>query len=199
MNKSEAGKLGGIATAVITRERYRASRDAYDKNPKLCLACNEPISFKDRLWNVYCSSSCSASTNNRLRRREQTCLYCGKKFGYRTALSAYCSVKCHKQMEWEIRKRNAISSDNLKNRNTAKRFLFEEFGIKCVICGLTEWCGQVIPLVCDHIDGNSDNWSISNCRMICCNCDAQTPTYKGKNKGNGRHSRRIRYREGKSY
>jgi 5-methylcytosine-specific restriction endonuclease McrA len=56
-----------------------------------------------------------------------------------------------------------------------------------------------MPLVLDHIDGNSDNWDLKNLRMICCNCDALTPTYKNRNRGNGRFLRRIRYREGKSY
>lgn len=39
----------------------------------------------------------------------------------------------------------------------------------------------------------------SNLRMICSNCDSQLPTYKSKNKGNGRHYRTKRYEEGKSY
>ncbi len=38
-----------------------------------------------------------------------------------------------------------------------------------------------------------------NLSLICSNCDANLPTYKSKNKGNGRHYRRIKYKEGKSY
>lgn len=51
----------------------------------------------------------------------------------------------------------------------------------------------------DHIDGNSENNDLDNLRLICCNCDAQTSTYKAKNIGKGRHYRRQRYAEGKSY
>jgi 5-methylcytosine-specific restriction endonuclease McrA len=80
-----------------------------------------------------------------------------------------------------------------------RKYLLEQNGNKCEICHNKVWEGQSIPLVIDHIDGNADNWLLSNLRLICPNCDAQTPTYKKKNNGNGRYSRRMRYKEGKSY
>ena len=43
------------------------------------------------------------------------------------------------------------------------------------------------------------NNTVNNIELLCPNCHAQTPTYKGKNKGNGRYSRKLRYQEGKSY
>ena len=51
-----------------------------------------------------------------------------------------------------------------------------------MICGQTEWMGKPIPLVLDHIDGNSDNFKLTNLRLVCGNCDMQLPTYKSKNK-----------------
>lgn len=60
-------------------------------------------------------------------------------------------------------------------------------------------CGNQIPLEVEHKDGNSENNSLINLCLLCPNCHAQTPTYKSKNKGNGRHSRRQRYKDGKSY
>jgi 5-methylcytosine-specific restriction endonuclease McrA len=68
----------------------------------------------------------------------------------------------------------------------------------CAICDVKEWQGKLVPLVLDHIDGNPENWDLLNLRLICPNCDAQTSTYKGKNKGHGRWKRRERYRSGKS-
>ena len=54
--------------------------------------------------------------------------------------------------------------------------------LKCEICGNTKWLSGDIPLELDHIDGNSRNHKIENLRMICPNCHAKTPTYRGKNK-----------------
>jgi hypothetical protein len=53
--------------------------------------------------------------------------------------------------------------------------------------------------ILDHIDGNSSNNDITNLRLVCSNCDSQLPTYKSKNKGNGRHYRRERYKNNQSY
>ena len=53
---------------------------------------------------------------------------------------------------------------------------------KCEVCGNTVWNGKEIPLQLDHIDGNPHNHILSNLRMICPNCHAQTDTYCGKNK-----------------
>lgn len=67
-------------------------------------------------------------------------------------------------------------------RKHAKRYLINKLGNLCQICGISEWQGSPVPLVCDHIDGDSNNNNISNFRIVCCNCDAQLPTYKSKNK-----------------
>ena len=58
---------------------------------------------------------------------------------------------------------------------------------------------QKIVLELEHIDGNSDNNDLKNVCLICPNCHSQTDTYKGKNVGQGRHYRRVRYAEGKSF
>ena len=71
-------------------------------------------------------------------------------------------------------------------RRTAKAYLIIKNGHKCSICETSEWMGSPVPLVCDHISGDSTNNNISNFRLVCCNCDAQLPTYKSKNRGNGR-------------
>ena len=80
-----------------------------------------------------------------------------------------------------------------------RKRLLREREHKCVICKRIEWEGSEIPLVVDHIDGNSDNNDDTNLRFVCCNCDALLPTYKGRNRGNGRFKRAQRYRENKSY
>jgi hypothetical protein len=75
-------------------------------------------------------------------------------------------------------------------RRRVKKYLIHKYGHKCMMCGLTEWQNVQIPLVTDHIDGNSTNNEISNFRIICNNCDSVLPTFKGKNIGKGR---KLRY------
>jgi 5-methylcytosine-specific restriction endonuclease McrA len=82
---------------------------------------------------------------------------------------------------------------------TIKKFIEDRDGHQCTICHRIEWQGQPIPLVMDHIDGNASNDAPDNLRLICGNCDMQLPTYKSKNRGKGRHSRKIRYAAGQSY
>lgn len=53
---------------------------------------------------------------------------------------------------------------------------------KCCICNLTEWCSQPIPVELDHVNGVNNDHRLENLRLLCPNCHAQTPTYKGKNK-----------------
>jgi hypothetical protein len=74
-------------------------------------------------------------------------------------------------------------------RRLIRSYLIHKHGHKCMICGLSEWMEVKLPLVCDHIDGNSTNNNLDNFRIICNNCDSILPTFKGKNKGNGRKNR----------
>lgn len=69
----------------------------------------------------------------------------------------------------------------------------------CEKCLNTEWMGLPIPLELNHKDGNGEHHSEDNLELLCPNCHSQTPTYKGKNRGNGRHNRKERYKQGKSF
>lgn len=80
-----------------------------------------------------------------------------------------------------------------------RRWLLETRPNRCSMCMTTEWLGNPIPLVMDHVDGESTNWALGNLRLICCNCDATLPTFKNRNKGKGRGYRRERYKEGKTF
>jgi 5-methylcytosine-specific restriction endonuclease McrA len=80
-----------------------------------------------------------------------------------------------------------------------RKYFLETKEHRCAICNNTKWMGTEIPLVLDHIDGNSENWSMSNLRLICGNCDMLLPTYKSKNKGHGRGYRKDRYNAGKTF
>lgn len=51
---------------------------------------------------------------------------------------------------------------------------------RCESCGLSVWLGQPIQLELDHIDGDHKNNELSNLRLLCCNCHAQTHTWRGR-------------------
>lgn len=85
------------------------------------------------------------------------------------------------------------------NRQFAKKYLLSRRGCVCAICKNTEWQGSPIPLVVDHVDGDYTNGAIENLRLVCGNCNMLLPTFAGRNRGKGRHLRRKRYQEGKSY
>lgn len=101
------------------------------------------------------------------------------------------------------RRREIIENGELGNfcetvaRRYARYYLLHTQGNVCSICGTTEWMGQPVPLVCDHISGDSTDNRIENFRLVCCNCDAQLPTFKSKNRGKGRDYDRA-YRQKKS-
>ena len=58
---------------------------------------------------------------------------------------------------------------------------------KCEQCGLTEWCGQPIPLELHHGNGISNDYRIANLHLLCPNCHTLTDNYRGKNQ----HSRKA--------
>ncbi len=136
----------------------------------------------------------------RQRLPRRNCKTCGKECN--EPCQIYCTKQCQKDYQWSVRKLEIERTGVLQIAEygtTARRYLLEKFGNKCQICSRDEWDGKPMPLVLDHVNGNSDDWSMSNCRLICPNCDTFTPFYKSKNIGNGRFRRRQRYAEGKSY
>lgn len=108
--------------------------------------------------------------------------------------NVYCSLACQNQFR---RRRKFERGDS--NSSFLKTYLLDIRERKCEVCGITEWMGKPSPLELDHLDGDASNNQLNNLRLICPNCHAQTETYKNRNKGRGRFSRRERYAKGKSY
>jgi len=128
------------------------------------------------------------------RKPKSLCKNCGKEVRRRP--NVYCSIPC--QLKYIRRTR---VEDNLKTVGvrSLKNYLIDCRERKCEVCGITQWMGKPAPVELDHRDGNPTNNELSNLRLICPNCHAQTNTYKGRNMGQGRYYRRERYAQGKSY
>lgn len=200
MNRSEAGKLGGIKSRV-TQERQKQERIAqYNKNPKLCRLCQVALLY-ERQRNDFCSHRCAQSFNNvgvarnvgSGRFAEKPCEGCGKP----TCNAKYCSNKCFRAKRWHEDKLLIETTGRLPHLDSgygysprvAKRYLTETRGHQCEICHGEDWMGQPIPLVIDHISGDPEDHRLVNLRLVCGNCNMQLPTFAGRNKGKGRKSR----------
>lgn len=217
LTRQERGRLGGEKTkqliAEITQEKVRL----YNLKPNNCKQCSSALEYKHRK-NLFCNRSCSASFNNQFRRRKNVqqenilvnntddgrviwkCLSCDTehktkpyKVGY------YCKHSCQVNHKYSLNVKSWINGGEYLSKGAIKRYLREKFGDKCSVCGIDSWCGKSLVLELEHKDGNSDNNCPDNVCLICPNCHSQTNTYKAKNKGNGRHSRRLRYAKGLSF
>lgn len=136
-------------------------------------------------------------------REKWYCLSCAKEHEFKghSYTHKFCDNKCQADYRYKIDVMGWLEDPSTMKSFSrwAKRYLIELRGYKCEVCMISEWNDQPLSLECDHIDGNSENNQPSNVRLICPNCHSQTETYKAKNKGNGRHSRRSRYALGKSF
>lgn len=145
----------------------------------------------------FCSRSCSAKVSNLKRKKTYRCAECQKNLKAKS--SKFCSHECFQKH----RHRTAIelwkSGQEDFGPRRLKRFLTETVGYACATCGISDWAGKPITLELEHKNGDSEDNSPENLCLLCPNCHSQTPTYKAKNWGNGRHKRRERYKAGLSY
>ena len=160
----------------------------------------------------FCSRACANSrtfseeARNKksisLKKNEQkVCLTCGKKVDKRNK-SGFC-IKCipkkAKECKIEIKKISLREryinrwldegSDFVKGmpRLWIREFILQRQNGLCNICNMPQvWNKNHLVFVLDHINGDNGDNSSSNLRMICPNCDSQTPTFKSRNKGKGR-------------
>ncbi len=149
--------------------------DAETKNPK------------------YCSSSCAAKVNNRIRSAKQklekpstkACKHCNVPIVDR---NTYCSIECqHKHQNNEkiaqfIAEKFYDTPVNTGSNSWLRKYLVEVLDYTCSECGIGDtYNGKPITLEIDHINGKSSNNILSNLRFLCPNCHSQTDTYKAKN------------------
>lgn len=168
-----------------------------EKIIKYCVNCGNKIT--SRFGVFFCGHSCSAIYNNKKRRKVKNCVNCGTELNGKQ--KKYCSSFCTGEHKRKLIFEKIEGGDPTFNSKNYKNYLIFKYGEKCMECG---WCetnkySNKIPIELEHIDGNSENNNLNNLKLLCPNCHSLTPTYKALNSGNGRHKRRERYRDGKSY
>ena len=125
------------------------------------------------------------------------CLNCGADItNAKNTFHKYCSNKCqhdYKYKQWieEYKQDNSIAKSTKWGQVPAplRHYIFQKFENKCCECGWSEInpYTNTIPLEIHHIDGNSENNSEENLKLICPNCHSLTSSYRGANRGNGRN------------
>lgn len=125
------------------------------------------------------------------------CLNCGCIIeSHKNTKHKYCSNACQQAYEYKLwvekyKQDNSIAVSTKWGQipSYLRRYIFEKYQNKCCLCNWSETnpFTNTIPLEVDHIDGNSDNNSEENLRLICPNCHSLTSTYRGANRGHGRN------------
>lgn len=120
------------------------------------------------------------------------CLNCGvKNEKTNSTRNMFCSNICSGEHQRK-QANEQIETGKVLSFNTMRRYLFETRGV-CEECGIGDtYNGKPITLHCDHIDGNSDNNTLDNLRLLCPNCHSQTDTWCGRNKKNASRNKYAR-------
>ena len=189
----------------LNRLGYFTKESAYYENV-ICECCGENFKSLKTDKRKYCSQSCSGTINGSkfpkrisAKHNNINCLNCGKKL--ENSRSIFCSKKCNADFKKNEKFEKIKNGDTTLYYGQYKKYLIHLYGEKCMKCGwseINEFSGKV-PIELEHIDGNSENNSLKNLKLLCPNCHSLTSTYKALNVGNGRHSRLERFRSGKSY
>jgi len=201
--KSDAGKKGAAVSTRLVRERIVKE---YYKNPSYCKNCGKIIELiinkngntrkADTKKKIFCSKSCSASYNNKLRDSKKILKKClNPECNNYTRNPKFCSTYCASRMlklnKIERFLNGELTDENVR-QNTIREYLIKRQMGVCEICKMPPvWNSKGIIFIVDHIDGNYENNSPDNIRAICPNCSSQTDTFGSKHKMNHKTKRPI--------
>ena len=191
----------GCANSRIQTEAMNNARrqKLSTREKKFCEKCGSSLDFRNITGQ--CWKCLHKNTTGRFSRKKiKFCKTCEKKLsrGNASGFCSSCSDNGRKLREKKyIKKWIETEGLNIKNspQTWIRKYILNEQDGKCDTCGIEHvWCNENLVFVLDHIDGNSDNNNRNNLRLLCPNCNSQTPTFCSKNKGNG-NSYRNTYRK----
>lgn len=173
-----------------------------------CFNCNKNFTRTRQDYNesnkhYFCSSNCYQT--HRSCKEDSFCTFCNQVIPKRQKRHTESKNKfCNRICLGKFRKKDKSLKPNrshkeqayqrflsglLTRRSTIRNCLIRQSGNQCAICTQKPtWLEKPLVLIVDHIDGNSTNNNPSNLRLICPNCNSQTATFSGRNKGLGRKS-----------
>jgi hypothetical protein len=108
-----------------------------------------------------------------------TCLNCGKVNPIKG--HSYSNKFCNNNCQAQYRSRSLVREWKEAKEPSAwrqvpeyiKKYLIQERGHKCEVCGIAEWQDHPAPLVVDYHDNDSYNNREDNLELICPNCKSQ--------------------------
>lgn len=169
--------------------------------PKKCLNCGVILTGKDKNRKIFCSHSCAASYNNKLKgfntKQNKTCLYCGKIIKYNKFCNTECKVNYNKSQfikKWLNGEVLGCNRDG-SLKKYIRDYLLEHTQYKCQNCGFNTpnpFTGNSILQV-HHINGDCYDTTLSNLLVLCPNCHALTENFGSRNSNSTRVDRRTKY------
>lgn len=168
----------------------------------ICEHCDKEFNTRKALsghMSVHREGGRHTKSRKRKELSKSKCLTCEVEFEYNPAQSKgkYCSNKC------SAASRLQLSAERLKEgklvcNDTIRKAFFTLGVVNCSECGLGDsWNNKKLVLQVDHIDGNSDNNSYVNLRLLCPNCHTQTSTFTKRNTKNAKRNVYMRSYRGR--
>ncbi len=139
---------------------------------ELCsYGCGQVAKYKNGSGKLMC---CDRATKCPELRRKNSL---GGKKAYATGLRP--EGWSHLTPEQRASTRGKFTADfSYGGKGSHKKVLLLERGHKCECCSLTEWLDRPITLELEHSDGDRENNTKDNLKLLCPNCHSQTPTWK---------------------